>query len=186
MRKTLKVVSILMFATIMVIAAGCSSKGLDNGVYHSESDSSKTITITDLTDNIGDNADDIVNCKKKGKIQFSDNYDFSTLNDTYCKLAATYYVSENDEFKDWSYEEQDKKIEEVTAEASKRIDLKKQLIDRASEFYLIDIEDNDFDAIIIKVEGSAEYVGKDSMYITIEVYNDGHLIIENDTEIFSR
>lgn len=185
MRKTLKVSSILMFAAIMLIMAGCSSKGLDNGVYHGENDSSKTITITDLTDDIGDSAKDIANCKKKGRIQFSDNYDFSELNNTFCNLAAVYYVDNNDEFKDWSYEEQDKKIEEVTAEASKSIDLKKQLSDRASEFYLIDIEDNDFDAIIVKIEGTAEYMEND-MYLTIEVYDDGHLVVENDTEIFTR
>ncbi len=185
MKKTLKALSILMFAAVMLITAGCSSKELDNGVYHGENDSSKTITITDLTDDIGDSAKDIVNCKKTGKIQFSDNYDFSELNNTFRRLAASYYVDNNDEFKDWSYEEQDKKIEEVATEASKSIDFKKQLIDRASEFYLIDIEDNDFDAVIVKVEGTAKYTEND-MYLTIEVYNDGHLVVENDTEIFTR
>lgn len=185
MRKIWKNMGMFMLAAVMVIATGCSSnKGFENGVYYSEKDHNISITVSEITD-LTDNKTYTKSCK----VQFSDNYDFTNLNYIFSVYVYNLYTSKHpEEFENLSDEEETKKFNEMVADIEKNIDLKKQLSENACTFYLIDVEDNDFDIIETPVEGVHQYGNTYDIYFDIRVYDDGHLRIEaaQEKEIFTR
>lgn len=173
-----------MLAAVMVIATGCSSnKGFENGVYYSEKDHNISITVSEITD-LTDNKTYTKSCK----VQFSDNYDFTEMTHVFSNLIFnSYQTSHPEEFENLSNEEMIKKAEEIMEDIEKNIDLKKQFSENACTFYLIDVEDSNFD--IIEAPLSIDKYGNDNyLCFMIAVYDDGHLRIEADQgqEIFTR
>lgn len=174
-------------AVLAVVLLTCSftacnqKREFGEGVYHMESDPNVTITITDVVDTPG-NEDHEKTCK----VQFSENFDFSKLEeDTINTIVGNKIYLNNDRIKDMDEKEIEKEHEECRKVFEEKINYKMQFADKPCTFSFSTVHNDDesYSMLLADVEGGEGFFPDGSAYcFQIVVDENGRLIVDGDTE----
>ena len=178
MKNVFRFLTMFTLPASMVFSSGCKSvREFGNGVYYNESDSSIYLAVSDCKD-----TPDSPEFDKQCKLQFSDNFDVSYIEEEKAYVYAMFHWSDSvDDAENLSEEEENKLFEQAEKEYLDHVDLKKQFVDNDATFYYVQEEGENTAVLYAYVDGSDFYdENEEKDIVTFDIDENGTLILSYD------